>query len=151
MAKQFAFNRPFWQCCAIECNEWIVAPTADIVNALRNQLLSGAAFAGEQYGSVVGGTGVGAGQPPHMPERRRCAVQVSQTVPPHQMAGAVAGTPENLELHISALGILAARLRKIAEFAGESMAKDSLQPVTRQEGRIAVLSPGLGFQVYRPA
>ncbi|CAJ93942.1 Crotonobetainyl-CoA:carnitine CoA-transferase CaiB [Cupriavidus necator] len=67
------------------------------------------------------------------------------------IAGAVAaGTAEDLELRLSALGIPAARLRNIAEFAGESMANGSLRPVALQEGETEVLSPGLGFQVYRP-
>ncbi|MNT86743.1 hypothetical protein D3C72_2270670 [compost metagenome] len=61
-----------------------------------------------------------------------------------------AGTAEDLELRLSALGIPAARLRNIAEFAGESMANGSLRPVALQEGETEVLSPGLGFQVYRP-
>ncbi|MDT4804608.1 hypothetical protein FQZ97_373900 [compost metagenome] len=68
------------------------------------------------------------------------------------IAGAVApNTAADLEPRLSALGIPAARLRNIAEFAVESMANGSLQPVTLREGETEVLSPGLGFRVYRCA
>ncbi|MNN42847.1 hypothetical protein D3C81_1570560 [compost metagenome] len=66
------------------------------------------------------------------------------------IAQAVAGsTAAELETRLSARGIPAARLRNIAEFAAESMANGSLRAVTLQEGEAGVLSPGLGFQVYR--
>lgn len=65
------------------------------------------------------------------------------------IAAAVAtGGAEELETSLSALGIPAARLRNIAEFAAESMANASLRRVALQEGEMVVLSPGLDFQVY---
>ncbi|MCO4861585.1 CoA transferase [Cupriavidus sp. WGlv3] len=67
------------------------------------------------------------------------------------IAGAVAaGAAADLEPRLAALGVPAARLRNIAEFAAESMANGSLQPVTLREGQTEVMSPGLGFRVYRP-
>ncbi|WP_444633035.1 CoA transferase [Cupriavidus oxalaticus] len=66
------------------------------------------------------------------------------------IARAVAGsTAAELETRLSAGGIPAARLRNIAEFAAESMANGSLRAVNLEEGETGVLSPGLGFQVYR--
>ncbi len=48
MAEKFAFSRAFGNGGTVDCDEFFVAPVAQIMDGARNQFLAGAGFAGNQ-------------------------------------------------------------------------------------------------------